>query len=169
MWEAQLSIVDWVYFKTQTLRATSTTWGEREESLMYIRNMTKVFHFLQKKLGITAVHSTFFDGNMKDQCVHVGNVHLFVNESSHSSWTKLLFCEFGDLQEHELRGNWEFIQYHTEIDTGAFWRDSQCTYDSQLLSILDEISVVSWSRDPVDRSKSACLLWLRTMLGENEW
>ena len=33
------------------------------------RYMTKVFHFLQKKLGITAEYSTFFNGSIKDQCV----------------------------------------------------------------------------------------------------
>ena len=50
---------------------------------------------------------------------YMGNVHVFVNESSHSSWTEL-FGEPGGLQEHELRGNSELIQYDTEIDIGAF-------------------------------------------------
>ena len=47
------------------------------------------------------------------------NVHVFVNESSHSSLTEL-FGNPGGLQKHELRGNLELIQYHTEIDIGAF-------------------------------------------------
>ena len=37
----------------------------------------------------------------------------------HSSWTET-FGELGGLQEHELPGNSEFLQYHTEIDIGAF-------------------------------------------------
>ena len=81
--------------------------------------MTKVFHFLQNKSGITAGYSTFFNGSIKDQCVDMENVHVFVNESSHSSSTEL-FGEPGGLQEHELRGNSELIQDHTEIDIGAF-------------------------------------------------
>ena len=44
----------------------------------------------------------------------MGIVHNFVIESSHSFWTKF-HREFGRIQEHELRGNSEFIQYHTEI------------------------------------------------------
>ena len=76
---------------------------------------------------------------------------------------------FGSLQEYELRGNSELIQYHTEIDIGALWRDCECEYDSQRLSLLDDISIVSWSSDPVDKSKSTCLLRFRTVSGENEW
>ena len=47
-----------------------------------------------------------------------GNVHVFVNESSHSSWTEL-YDEPGGLQEHELRGKSDLIQYLTKIDVGA--------------------------------------------------
>ena len=46
------------------------------------------------------------------------NVHVFVDESSPASLTELL-GEPGVLQEHELRGKLELIQYHTEIDFGA--------------------------------------------------
>ena len=73
--------------------------------------MTKVFHFHSRTLNI-------FDGSYTDTCVDMGKVHVFVNDCSHSSWTEL-FGEFGDLQEHELRGTSELIQYHTEIDIGA--------------------------------------------------
>ena len=51
--------------------------------------MTKVFHFRQKKLGITAGYSTFSMGSIKDQFVDMGNVHVLVYECSHSSWTEL--------------------------------------------------------------------------------
>ena len=49
------------------------------------------------------------------------------------------------------------------------WRDCECDYDSQHLSVLDEIDVVSWSSDPVDTSKSTCPLRFRTMSGEDVW
>ena len=58
-------------------------------------------------------------GSIKDKCVDMGNVHVVVNVSSHSSWTEL-FGEPGGLQEHELRGNSGLVQYHTETDIGAF-------------------------------------------------
>ena len=58
------------------------------------------------------------NGSIQDKCVHMENVHVFVDESSHASWTELL-GELGVLQEHELRGKSERIQYHTEIDFGA--------------------------------------------------
>ena len=36
-------------------------------------------------------------------------------------------------------------------------------------SFMDEISIVSWSSDPVDKSKSTCSLRFRTVPGEDEW
>ena len=81
--------------------------------------MTKVFHFLTKEVGNYSRILNMFNGSIKDKCVDMRNVHVFVNESSHSSWTKT-FGEVGSLQEHELREISELIQHHTEIDTGAF-------------------------------------------------
>ena len=95
-------------------------------------------------------------------------VHVFVNESSHSSWTEI-FGEPGGLQEHELRRNSELILDHTEIDIRAFWRNSECGRDWKCISFMDEISIFSGSSDPVDKSKSTCLLRFRTMSGEDEW
>ena len=43
------------------------------------------------------------NGSNEDQCIGMGTVHVFFNESSHSSWTEL-FGEFGNLQEHKIRG-----------------------------------------------------------------
>ena len=59
------------------------------------------------------------NGSIEDTCIDMENVYGFIDECSHSSWTEL-FGEIGDLQEHELRRNSELIQYHTEIDIGAF-------------------------------------------------
>ena len=83
----------------------------------------------------------------------MGIVHVFVNESSRSSWTKL-YREFGSTQEHELRGNSEFVQYHTDIGIGTFWRDSWCEYDWKY---------ISFTSGQVDRSKSTCLLGFCSM------
>ena len=96
----------------------------------------------------------------------MGIVHVFVNESRHPSGTKL-YIELGSIQEHKLRGNSEFVQYHTEIGVGTFWRDSECEYDWSYISVLDEISIVPWSSAPVDTSKSTCLLRLCTVFGED--
>ena len=52
---------------------------------------------------------------------------------------------------------------------GAFWRNSECEYDWKCISLIDEISIVSWSSDPVDKSKSTCLPRFRSMSGKDEW
>ena len=72
-------------------------------------------------------------------------------KAAHSSWTEL-YDEPGNLQEHELRGNSELIQYHTEIDIGVNWIDFWMykRFALQHLSILDEISidlVIKWSSE----------------------
>ena len=53
------------------------------------------------------------------------NVYDLVGERSHSSRTEL-FGKPGGLQEHELRGNSELFQNHTEIGCGTFRRNSEC-------------------------------------------
>ena len=70
-----------------------------------------------KEVGSYSRMLNIFNGSIK-KWVDMENVHVFVNESSHSSSTEL-FREHGGLQEKELRGNSELIQYHTEIDVGA--------------------------------------------------
>ena len=69
--------------------------------------LRKVFQLSKKKLGTTTGYSTFCNRNNTDQCIDMGIVHVFVNESSHSFWTTLI-TEFGSIQEHELRWNSEF-------------------------------------------------------------
>ena len=55
------------------------------------------------------------------------------------------------------------------LEVGAFWRHSECEYDWQCISFMDEISVFSWSSDPVDTSKSTCPLRFRSVFGKDEW
>ena len=88
-------------FKTGNTR-TIGTW--RRSSISYKR--------------IWELQKTFSMEASRQMCVHMENVHVFVNESSHAYLTELL-GEHGVLQEHELRGMSELIQYHTEIDVGA--------------------------------------------------
>ena len=63
--------------------------------------------------------SSIFDEGFSTFAKEAMKTHVFVNESSHASWTKL-YREFGSIQEHELRGNSKFVQDHTETDMGTF-------------------------------------------------
>ena len=97
--------------------------------------------------------ATFSLEALLGQCVVMEKFLVFVNESSHSSWTES-FGEPEGLQEHELRGNPELCQYHTKIDIGAFWRDSECLYDWQCTSswtrsVLSHDQVIQWTKAKV--------------------
>ena len=52
------------------------------------------------------------------------------------------------------------------MDNGAFWRNSECEYDRQCISFMDEIRIHSRSSGPVDKSKSTCLLRFGSMVGK---
>ena len=62
--------------------------------------------------------------------------------------------------------NSKFIQYHAEIGIGKFWRDSECEYFGKYLPSTDESDFCSRSSDLVDKSKSTCLLRLRSVFGK---
>ena len=47
------------------------------------------------------------------KCIDIEYVHVFVDESSHLSWAELC-SEFWDLQEHEIRWDWEFVEHHSK-------------------------------------------------------
>ena len=124
--------------------------------------MTKVLQLLQKKVKITAAHSTFSDGSIKNKCDDTEDVHVLIDESSHSSWAELS-GKLGGLQEHKLRGDWKFIQHHTEVDIGKFWRSFWMWNRLQVHLLHGTRSVLS--HNPVGKSKSACLLRFRSMPG----
>ena len=65
--------------------------------------MTKVFQFMQKKLVSTAGNSTFALEALRTSVLKWG---MFMSSSMKAA------SHLG-LEEHELRGNSEFIQYHT--------------------------------------------------------
>ena len=64
----------------------------------------------------------------KDQGIDMGIIYVDINESRQSFWTTL-HGQFGSIQEHEFRGNSEFIRYRAEIDIGPSSWDSECDYD----------------------------------------
>ena len=70
--------------------------------------MTKIFHFPTKEVGSSSRLLNILNGSIKDKCVDKENGHVFVNESSHSSWTEL-FGELGGLQEYVFRGTSELV------------------------------------------------------------
>ena len=55
-----------------------------------------------KEIGNYSRLLNFLNGSIQNKCVDMENVHVLVDESSHSSWTELL-GKHGGLQEYELR------------------------------------------------------------------
>ena len=89
------------------------------------------------------------------------NVYVPVDDSSLTSWTRL-FGQLGGLQEHELRGDWEFIQYHSETDIGTFLRNSECETASEFIS--------AWTRSVKSNDQAIkCLLRFSSVCGTDEW
>ena len=125
----------------------------------------QIFQFLQEKLGITAVYSTFLIEVFKNKCVDMANVHVLVNESSHPSWTQFVKI-WRFTRTWTSLGNSERTQHRSEIDIGSFRTNSECETAWEFTYRMDEISIVSWSTGQVDKSKSACLLWLSSMCGD---
>ena len=96
----------------------------------------------------------------------MGIIYVDNNESRRSSWTKLHW-NFGNTQEHKLRGTSEFIRYHAEIDIGPSSWDSECVCDWLESLLMDEIYTYAWSSDHVDERKSTRPHRFCIMLGEN--
>ena len=92
-------------------------------------------------------------GSNEDQCIDMGIVHVFVNESIRSPWT-WLSRQFGSL--HETQTSRKFRVYSMSHRNRyknilkIFW---MClTIESTYLS-WTEIDIVSWSTDSVDKQK----------------
>ena len=66
------------------------------------------FPIFAKEIGNHSGLLNICNGSNEDHCIDMEIVHIFVTESSHSSWTKL-HRKFGCIHEHEHRGNSEFI------------------------------------------------------------
>ena len=66
--------------------------------------MSKIFQILQKRLEMSSSDATFSMQAYETNVIDMENVHVFVDESRHPSWAEL-FGEFGDPQEHKIRGD----------------------------------------------------------------
>ena len=106
--------------------------------------MTKIFHFWENKLGITPGYSTF---SMEALKANVLIWRMFMSSSMkaaiHLGPNYLVNLKV----YNELRGNSELTQY---------------------ISLMEEISIVSWSSDSMDKCRSTCPLRLRTVPGKDE-
>ena len=91
-------------------------WGDRNKLKFQILGNRTAGRYLRTLL----VQRDLYGQRLQQQSFKLVNVHVFVNECSHSSWTEL-FGEPGGVKEHELRGNSEFVRYRAEIDIGALW------------------------------------------------
>ena len=123
------------------------------------RYMGKIFQNLEKKLGMSAINATFSMDAYKNQCIDMGIVFSFVDESRHPPWSGFL-DEFGNLQEHKIREYLECIQHYSEVDKGTFWRNSECGMPGIFITIMDEINIGQWSSGQVGEGKSMCLRWV---------
>ena len=56
-----------------------------------------------KEVGNVNKRLNFLDASIQNKCVDMENVNVLVDESRHPSWAEL-FDEFGNLQEHKIRG-----------------------------------------------------------------
>ena len=104
--------------------------------------------------------------SIEDQRIDLEIMYVDTDECRHPSWTEL-FWKPGSIQEHTLRGNSEFIRYHSEVGMGPSWRNSECDNDWMDSSTIGEMHFFSWSSDQVDEGQSTCLFRFRSMLGEN--
>ena len=102
------------------------------------RYMGKILQCLQTTLGRSAIDATFSTEAYK-QMSWYGNVHGVVNESPHSSGAGFP-NEFRNLQEHKIRGYWECLQHHSQINKRTFRRHSEC----EKFALVD--SSPSWTR-----------------------
>ena len=112
----------------------------------------------QKKLGITAGHSTF---SMEGLKTNVLIWRMFMSSSMKSAihLGPKLFGEFGSLQGHELRRKLIFEHSEEILNVNTI----HSTSPSWTRSVLSHDQVVQWT------GKSTCLLRFRTLSGESEW
>ena len=73
----------------------------------------------------------------------VGIVHVSVDKGSNPSWTELRE-ESGDLQVHELWGDWQFILCNSKFGGGQFFENIECEGDWPKITV-----VKSWSKTKV--------------------
>ena len=119
------------------------------------RYVGKIFQCLQQEFENIRSQRNILNGRIQNTCNDMWNVYDLVDESRHPLWAELC-AEFGDLQGDKIRGNWKFVQYYSEVGNGTFWRDSECEMSGIFITILGEISIISWSSDQMGEGKK-CL------------
>ena len=109
--------------------------------------------FSTKEVGNSSRLLNILNGSIKDKCVDKENGHIFVNESSHSSWTEL-FGEIGGPQEYVLRGTSELVHIteklileHSEEILNVNTIDSASP--SWTRSVLSHDQVIQWKKPKV--------------------
>ena len=94
----------------------------------------------------------FHDASIQNKCADLENVHVFVDESSHPSWTELP-DEFGDLQQHELQKKSLFnviqklIMEHSEEILNVKWLENSSPSWTTSVSSLDQ--EIEWAKAKV--------------------
>ena len=64
-----------------------------------------------KLMGNVSKRRNILNASIQNKCIDMEKVHFFVDESRHPSRAEL-FGEFGDLQEHQIRGYFSFVQHY---------------------------------------------------------
>ena len=97
--------------------------------------MSKIFQCLWKKLGMSGTNATF---SMEAYKTNVLIRRMLLTSS----------------MEHKIRGYWECVQHCSKVGNGAWRRDSECEMLGIFITVLGEISIISWSSDQMDKSVS---------------
>ena len=106
-----------------------------------------------KLKNIEHTNRNILNVSIQNKCIDMENVYDFVDESRHPPWAELC-VEFGNLQEHKIRGDWECIQHDSKVGNGAFWRNSEyeiLEYSSlfSARSVFDNDQAIKWAKAKV--------------------
>ena len=122
--------------------------------------MTKVFHFLHKKLGTTFALETsktnvliwgmFMSSSMK-AAIHIGEIYLANLEVYKNTNFEEIQSSFSITQKLILEHSEEILNVHPIVSTSPSWTRSALSHDQ----------VIQWTKE-----KSTCIFRFRTMLGK---
>ena len=108
------------------------------------RYMSKIFQFLQKKLGMSESDSTFSMKAYKKTMFWYGGCSCLRRWKPPSIHLGPKY-----LTKHELRRDWKSIQCYSEVDDGTFWRNSECKMAFRTRSILSHDQAIKWAKAKV--------------------
>ena len=117
---------------------------------------------MEKKLGMSAINATL---SMDSYKTNVLTWRLFLASSMKAAI--LLGPDFlmnSDICKDTKFDNIENVFNITQkFINRTFRRNSECGMPGIFISLMDEISIVSWSSDQVGEGKSMCLRWFRSL------